>query len=688
MQVGDLGTHLLGKGRKAKGSARRLGPPRSSILYVALLLAALGACLAPSSALASHPFLEFFGSAEEPTSESPAGMAVDQSNGDVLVIDTIEGKVYRYKEDGTADNFAALGTNVIDGKPGGADETPQGALQFPSAFQSQIAIDNSGGETDGNIYLTQNFFNEAEEEVEHLVDIFDSEGNFLGALTEFKEGPNAEGSLTPFPGEPYGVAVDSEGNVYVSELFEFATGEIHKYEPTGAIPVNGDNTLNFSAGAPATIAAGAGPSAGSLFVLTFIGKLSKFNSTTGAEDYEVDPGPFGAVTVDPTSGHVYASRFLGEGGEIVEFDASGSSPKEVSPGIPLASLGLGVAANGSTGHIYVARTSEEKIEVFTTSPGVTSVSPSKGPTAGGNTVTIEGTNFAEATKVKFGTIGVNAPFISNTPTKIEVEAPAHAVGTVDVTVITAGGESSTGKADKYTYVGPPTVTGVNPTKGLTTGGNVVEVTGTKLTEATKVEFGTTEASIKSNTSTKIEVEAPAHAAGTVDVTVTTAGGPSANTAADDYTYELPTHTLTINNAGTGSGSVTCNGGACTSSYKEGTSVTLAAVAAPGSTFAGWSGGGCSGTGTCVVTINADTTVTATFNVIPPPAETCKVPKLKGLSLRKARSALTRAHCKTGKVTKPKGAKGKLVVKSSSPSAGKVLPAGSKVNLKLRPKRKK
>src|SRR5438093_768142 len=42
-------------------------------------------------------------------------------------------------------------------------------------------------------------------------------------------------------------------------------------------------------------------------------------------------------------------------------------------------------------------------------------------------------------------------------------------------------------------------------------------------------------------------------------------------------------------------------------------VTLTATPASGSTFTGWSGGGCSGTGSCSVTVTAAVSVTATFN---------------------------------------------------------------------------
>jgi hypothetical protein len=87
------------------------------------------------------------------------------------------------------------------------------------------------------------------------------------------------------------------------------------------------------------------------------------------------------------------------------------------------------------------------------------------------------------------------------------------------------------------------------------------------------------------------------------------------------TFTLSTtvqHTLTVSKTGTGTGSVSSSpagidcGATCSAMFDEGTLVTLTAHPATGSTFGGWSGGGCTGTGTCKVTLNADTTVTATF----------------------------------------------------------------------------
>ena len=67
---------------------------------------------------------------------------------------------------------------------------------------------------------------------------------------------------------------------------------------------------------------------------------------------------------------------------------------------------------------------------------------------------------------------------------------------------------------------------------------------------------------------------------------------------------------------------------------------------------------------------------------------CVVPKLVGLKLGRAKSALRAADCAIGSVSKPNARKrklGPLVVRSSTPSIGRTFPAGTAVNLRLGPK---
>jgi hypothetical protein len=95
---------------------------------------------------------------------------------------------------------------------------------------------------------------------------------------------------------------------------------------------------------------------------------------------------------------------------------------------------------------------------------VTAVSPNTGPAAGGTSVIITGTNLSSATAVKFG--GNTAAITANSATSITATAPAGS-GTVDVTVTTAGGTSTTSSADHFTYTAtaPPASTGP-PTDSL------------------------------------------------------------------------------------------------------------------------------------------------------------------------------------------------------------------------------
>ncbi len=82
----------------------------------------------------------------------------------------------------------------------------------------------------------------------------------------------------------------------------------------------------------------------------------------------------------------------------------------------------------------------------------------------------------------------------------------------------------------------PTVTGVSPSSGPAAGATSVTITGTNLTGATAVKFGTTASgSFTFNSATQITATSPA-GSGKVDVTVTTPGGTSATSSAAQYTY--------------------------------------------------------------------------------------------------------------------------------------------------------
>ena len=125
---------------------------------------------------------------------------------------------------------------------------------------------------------------------------------------------------------------------------------------------------------------------------------------------------------------------------------------------------------------------------YETTPTVTGVSPGTGPLAGGTSVTITGTSFLAATAVKFGSTNA-ASFTINSDTSITAVSPAGSAGTVDITVTSAYGTSTTSSADQFTYSNPtPTISSASPPMGSTDGGTSVTLTGTHFTGATSVTF--------------------------------------------------------------------------------------------------------------------------------------------------------------------------------------------------------
>ncbi len=170
-------------------------------------------------------------------------------------------------------------------------------------------------------------------------------------------------------------------------------------------------------------------------------------------------------------------------------------------------------------------------------PTVTGVSPNTGPFSGGTSVTISGTNFTPSTTVKFGnTPSSSVTFVSST--ELIAISPAGS-GTVDVTVTTAAGTSTISPADQFTYLFPPTVTGVSPNTGPFSGGTSVTISGTNFTPSATVNFGGAPSpSVTFVSSTELIAISPA-GSGTVDVTVTTAAGTSTISPADQFTYLFP-----------------------------------------------------------------------------------------------------------------------------------------------------
>jgi len=187
---------------------------------------------------------------------------------------------------------------------------------------------------------------------------------------------------------------------------------------------------------------------------------------------------------------------------------------------------------------------------------ITSITPASGPTAGGTTITILGTDLYYGTSGPAVTIGgASAPVTSWRrwgafgETEIIATTPPGAAGAADVRVVTADPSYNDRllalSQGGFTYVAPaPTITAtaVSPTSGLTTGGEVVTITGTGFSGATAptVTFtgadGTTAdgTAVTVASDTSLTVTTPPLAKGKAGISVTQGGATAVLAGA--YTY--------------------------------------------------------------------------------------------------------------------------------------------------------
>jgi hypothetical protein len=187
-------------------------------------------------------------------------------------------------------------------------------------------------------------------------------------------------------------------------------------------------------------------------------------------------------------------------------------------------------------------------------PDVSGISPTDGPAQGGTSVTLSGSGFSRTTSVSFGGTPAASFSVGSDTSLTAVSPPGTAGARVGIQVTTAGGTSLETSADRFIYLGPPTVTGISPSSGPVAGGTTVTITGTNFNTTpgeTTVQFGANQAQLArcatcrmaetSNTTASCPETTLCYAfspagSGVVDVRVTVGGVQSATSSADLFTY--------------------------------------------------------------------------------------------------------------------------------------------------------
>ena len=218
-------------------------------------------------------------------------------------------------------------------------------------------------------------------------------------------------------------------------------------------------------------------------------------------------------------------------------------------------------------------------------PTIVSISPNYSHLAGGDTITITGTNFvAGQTKVTVGSNQIAAEDVTvDSETTLSFQSPASSRGSSGVVVTTTDGESNPGI---LYYPDAPQANSISPAFGPVEGGTVVTVSGLDyLVGVTSVTIGGVNVPADSvsvtiyGSYTTATFTTPAGVAGSAEVRVTTPIGTS-NAVPGGFTYAAaPTATSLSPSSGpaTGGTEVTVTG----SGFIVGeTSVTIGGSAVP------------------------------------------------------------------------------------------------------------
>ncbi|MBS2022432.1 MAG: IPT/TIG domain-containing protein, partial [Deltaproteobacteria bacterium] len=317
---------------------------------------------------------------------------------------------------------------------------------------------------------------------------------------------------------------------------------------TGAIAIVGGSQLNRTTIVSSAFATGltaSGPIGPTLVAITNPDGLSaSINNGFLYSDHTL----LGAA---PVVDHAFPNQALAPGGTAIAVIGTGFAPgalvfmqgrpaptgggqttSQINVTTPAADPGVAdVAVTNPDGQTSIA----PGAFLFLVPPPVfasdTPISPAKGPTSGGNTVTIKGTYFQPPVQVFFGNAA--APIVSASATQLVVTAPPGVAGSVAVLVRNQDGQSAS-LPGAYYYQSPPVFSFITPTSGPPEGGFTATIHGQYFsgTQSTlKVKFGNADAPLAQPPSaTDIVVTVPAETSAgslTVALTITNDDGQSA-----------------------------------------------------------------------------------------------------------------------------------------------------------------
>jgi sugar lactone lactonase YvrE len=491
-----------------------------------------------------------------------APFAATDATGNAYVSDSVAGTVSKITAGGTKTIFAR-----VTGATGLAFDS-NGNLYVGSATASVSTGSITKITPAGQASVITVFSNETPYSL-----AFDKSGTlyaFLllpsGASNISKISP--DGTVTPFASGLFnisgGMTFDTLGNLYVTAApasLEVSACSIFKVSTSGEISL----VTNAVGGAGCPAAEG--------LAIDKMGRLLAADSVRNVIDYinpSLSPLPapvFSMTKAASASAYYYASGGINFGSvlcnrgntgnllatmtncELMNFGMSGPNFRtdiglDATGMLPSNGVGLSqpgpfyIAAQGGGAGFF----SEQQIKNYATYP----------PPSSANQARAEAKSAKLSIDLTLGSTGFPLQYtVLGTPSGGQVSGsnPAFATftpsvgftGIADFTFVLSSYEGTSTKAQAFIAVGvaapaAPSVSGLSADSGGVAGGETVTVSGANLSGPAAVRFGLNPAAIVKQTASSVMVTVPAGLAGSVDVTVSTAGGTSAKTAVDRFTY--------------------------------------------------------------------------------------------------------------------------------------------------------